>query len=509
MRWNNRFIRKSVPVFLLVMFLPVSVWAADYYVATTGNNANDGSSGNPWKSVTHALSVAVSGDTIHVAGGTYSAIATAESFPLVMKEGVNLSGDNRDTTILDGGNVATVVSANGLNTGSLSGFTVTNGRAQVGGGIKVSNCGITISDNIIKNNEAGSGGGIYVSEGAATISDNQIIVNRAEMFGGGLYVIDFAGLIVRNIIQGNEATKGSGGGIYIVNFSGKLNNNLVVKNVADAVGGIYASDFKVGSEIANNTIADNVGTLAESVGGMQASGISSSLIANNIFWNNGADNLFGGLTGTDTLGEKAVGISYSLIDDYAGSNNNIYADPLFVDSANNNYQLNSTSPAIDAGTAVGAPTVDLAGNLRPQGDGVDIGAYEHGVAGPGPEPEPGGGTIIVRAEKHIIGTGKEPLIGLTVRVFDKGTDSCAAGIGASWQHYADIVANCTADYTGTTAISPEAESAIVEFNVAAGTYLIIGGDGSDKHLGTPATVGEGETVTKYLQQIINRKRQKD
>lgn len=504
MRGKNSFIRRSVPVFLLVMFLPMSAWAVDYHVALTGSNTNDGSSGNPWKSVTHALSVAVSGDTIHVANGTYSAIATAESFPLVMKEGVNLSGADKNTTILDGGNAATVVSADGLNAGSLSGFTITNGRASIGGGIKVTNCGITISNNIIKNNEAGSGGGIYASEGASIISGNQIIGNRAEMFGGGLYVIDFAGEIARNIIRGNEATKGSGGGIYVVNFSGKLNNNLVVKNVADAVGGIYASDFDAGSEVVNNTIADNVGTLAESVGGMQVSDVSSGLIANNIFWNNGADDLFGGLTGTDTLGEETIGISYSLIDDYAGANSNIYTNPLFVDPANNNYQLNDTSPAIDAGTAAGAPTVDLDGNLRPQGAGVDMGVYEHGVGA----PEPGGGTIIVRADKHTIGAGdhpgstKEPFSGLTVNVFDKSAGSCAAGIGLSWRHYADVVTNCTPDYTETTVTSPSAGSAIAQINVAAGTYLIIGDDGSDKHLGTVAGIGEGQTITKYLQQLI-------
>ncbi len=58
---------------------------------------------------------------------------------------------------------------------------------------------------------------------------------------------------------------------------------------------------------------------------------------------------------------------------------NIYGDPLFLSPAwgsNGDYHLKSGSPAIDRGTANGAPTRDLEGKPRPQGQGFDIGAYE-------------------------------------------------------------------------------------------------------------------------------------
>lgn len=58
---------------------------------------------------------------------------------------------------------------------------------------------------------------------------------------------------------------------------------------------------------------------------------------------------------------------------------NIYGDPLFVSPAwgrEGDYHLRRGSPAIDAGTPVGAPSTDLEGTPRPQGNAYDIGAYE-------------------------------------------------------------------------------------------------------------------------------------
>ena len=45
-------------------------------------------------------------------------------------------------------------------------------------------------------------------------------------------------------------------------------------------------------------------------------------------------------------------------------------------SPTSDFTLQTTSPAIDAGSSVGAPSTDFAGNARPQGSGYDIGAYE-------------------------------------------------------------------------------------------------------------------------------------
>ena len=54
-------------------------------------------------------------------------------------------------------------------------------------------------------------------------------------------------------------------------------------------------------------------------------------------------------------------------------------DPLFTNTATNDYTLQSTSPAIDSGVVIPGmlPTHDLAGKTRIEGASVDLGCYEY------------------------------------------------------------------------------------------------------------------------------------
>jgi hypothetical protein len=57
----------------------------------------------------------------------------------------------------------------------------------------------------------------------------------------------------------------------------------------------------------------------------------------------------------------------------------ISADPQFVNytaDSNGDYHLKSTSPAIDKGSSLDAPSNDFNGGVRPQGSNWDVGAFE-------------------------------------------------------------------------------------------------------------------------------------
>ncbi len=54
----------------------------------------------------------------------------------------------------------------------------------------------------------------------------------------------------------------------------------------------------------------------------------------------------------------------------------VEGDPLFADAAGGDFRVGQASPAIDQGSSIEAPGDDYDGSPRPQGVGIDIGAFE-------------------------------------------------------------------------------------------------------------------------------------
>jgi DNA-binding beta-propeller fold protein YncE len=123
--------------------------------------------------------------------------------------------------------------------------------------------------------------------------------------------------------------------------------------------------------------------------------------------------------------------------------------------------------------------------------------------------------LVVHADRHTVGSGsrpgstKEPLVALEIGVYDKSLNSCARTLceGVSWQEYGCIASSCepvTVDAsTGETARALTGSDGEVDFGVPPGDYLVIGDDGTNKHLGVSASdLVCGETTRKYLQQLV-------
>jgi parallel beta-helix repeat protein len=169
-------------------------------------------------------------------------------------------------------------------------------------------------------------------------------------------------------------------GIYMAS-AGTIVNNLVYNIGAVAIHLWHdAADIK----IINNTVFNSEYGMV--VGGgdfVRAKVADNIVVSNNIVY----DNTYGiseqGSVGTHiTYTNNLVyqNRSYNISLKTGVATGTIAANPLFVSyvrTGGGDYRLTSASPAVDKGTASNAPAIDLAGNARPQGKAVDIGAYEY------------------------------------------------------------------------------------------------------------------------------------
>lgn len=168
-------------------------------------------------------------------------------------------------------------------------------------------------------------------------------------------------LIVNNIIKNNWNY-----GIFCVCSSPCITSNLIIEND----NGVYI-DSSNPPLIVNNTISNNNSGLLCSYG--------NSVLINSILWGNNAAFSF-------ESDQNNVHISYSLIQGtslpsqvYNDGNNIMNQDPLFLNAANEDYQLQADSPCINVGNdeVENLPEIDILGNPRISGTSIDIGAYEY------------------------------------------------------------------------------------------------------------------------------------
>ncbi|MBN1592986.1 MAG: right-handed parallel beta-helix repeat-containing protein [Candidatus Coatesbacteria bacterium] len=295
-----------------------------YVSAEEGSDWNDGSLKSPYRTVTHALASVVDASqarpvTIHIAAGTYSDSANGESFPLLMKSWVTISGENAETTIFDAERNTRVITCR---------------RAE----------GVLIEKVTISRGEIayGDGAGIYCSESSTAIIQNNVISDNSATHGefiggGGIYSDETTSLKIRNnLIVDNSATLG--GGIYYYEQSPAIIEYCTIAgNTAKYGDGIYCDDpssYYLERSYRPDSVEDDPINICDC-----------------ILWDNGgswyhrgydADELY-----TDLYCCSAV---YSCIEEEEGGEGNIYINPMFVAGDSDEYYLDLQSPCIDAGS---------------------------------------------------------------------------------------------------------------------------------------------------------------
>ena len=350
---------RKLAVLLLVAALGVSPYMAqNWYVNVNSMVADpDGSPNRPYLAIADALNdpFFFTGDTIIVSPGTYKENVLVDGVAAHL-----VSVDGPGVTTIDGDGLGSAVFFNNAGASSLTGFTVTGGVAQFGGGVEIFNSSaMNITGNIIIGNNAlesvvgppAFGGGLdafFAND--LVVVDNLFIGNHADGAGGAINLEScFPAEVSFNTVVGN--TVGTGGanfgpGMFLLNSSGSVRNNIVVDNLAD---------------VAPATIAGGIDLL-------NSNGIyTGTLVEGNLLFQNSPHDL-------------VVGVEISLPDG-AG---NVAADARFVDAAGDNYRVRLDSPAVEAAVPGVTPSpVDLDGNPRPvdaDGDAnavTDRGCYEN------------------------------------------------------------------------------------------------------------------------------------
>jgi len=428
---HPNFMRVPVCLFFLLLTAGAAQWLTlsphsataggiTYYVDANGNDADDGSQANPWKTIHHAVDAVVAGDTVLINPGTYPvsqqiSITTSgtASNPITFRgNGTGVVVDLRaydgkngleiffaDYIVIDNLTVYASLDPNsrGIRLTHAEGCIISNNTVS---GANHANLFCSLSDHVtFSNNEAFNGAiGIYVADSSdyPTINGNRLYKNTAiglhmngDINSGGDGTISYA-MVDGNWIYDNDATGINLDGVTWSTFQ----NNLVYGNKFRGIA-FFQQDGAVPSndnEAYQNTIITPAGAYY---------GIGLNYGANrNSFWNNIilTEGSVPGFSSTSSTRDLEVTSNYNLLPDQgqvAETSNGGFVfsewqslgydtqsttgtiSQTFQNPSGGDYQLKAGNPAIDAGTPDHSCTPDIIGNTRPAGTAPDLGAYEY------------------------------------------------------------------------------------------------------------------------------------
>ena len=411
---NMGAIMKRQAMFIIMMILMTGAFATTIYIP------------DDYATIQAGIDISVESDTILVQPGTYAENINYNGKAVILG---SLFLTTQDTiyisqTVIDGSQNGSVVTFDSGedSTSVLTGFTITNGYADSGGGIYCSNnSNPKLTNLVIMNNEAYNyGGGLTILDcSAAFLDEIEFCDNQSGCYGGNLYISN-SNIIMRNSNFTGGNAFSYGGGIICYDSILDLENIQICDNNSSFGAGIYSDGCNIslkksminsnGSEtgsaikginsdieIINCIIADNA---CFQSGVITCSASNEVYIINSILVNNSAQEPAGSLfEGIDFIFNSILYnnaepqldtntiVQYSNIQGGWGGIGNIDCDPIFLNPAEDDYHLQNNSPCIGAGIdeiAIDdiwyyAPEFDIEGNPRPNPTGSmpDIGAYEN------------------------------------------------------------------------------------------------------------------------------------
>ena len=384
---------KKILLFAFILS-SLSAFSTNYYVATTGNDSHAGTSISPFLTIQHAADVVNPGDSVIVKDGVYS--TTQDIGISIMTSGtsgspITFKAEHKSGAIIDGSSYTTD-SGCGFICGNYSSgnasyiniqdFEIRNiGRLAVY--IMEGSTNVKVSGNYIHDVGRKCTSTDYGMVGVCARDASYLTIEKNKFANIGRYANGESGCTNSNTnYQANDQ------GVYLDGSSNVVVSYNIFYNCNRGWGvQVYSGADVLASNVAieNNTFAYG-NPYKDGCMIIIASPIENSTIINNIFYLSGTggsplaaiDTQYGTFTNVVANHNLVYGGSNLMITDTKSgltvTSNLLNVNPLFVSPSTYDFRLQSTSPAINAGTSVGLSTDYLKDAII---GNPDIGAYEY------------------------------------------------------------------------------------------------------------------------------------
>ena len=247
---------------------------------------------NDFSTIQSGIDSIWSGDSLIIVPDTYKETIIVENKSIVLGSNFLITGDTTyiSNTILEGDGNNSVLCMKNVedSTSTISGFTITNGGGESGGGIYIYNSNLKLMRLKILNNKANRGGAVISDKSNVKMYD--VIIDNNQAFDGGGIHCESSNLNLKNVtITNNKVGEyGNGGGIGCFYKSTlNLEKCTISKNSAGDTGGGFYIESDSELNFKDGIFSDN---RAEVYGGALRATYQSQIHLQNVrFTNNYSD----------------------------------------------------------------------------------------------------------------------------------------------------------------------------------------------------------------------------